>query len=118
MTTQVILANEDSLAEQPALEWLRDLGWSYVHGALIAPDGRAPERDKWSDVVLIDRLRSFVRAFNPDLPSETVEQVVAGVVATASPNVIDDHAAFHDLLLSGVPVSYRDASGMERGTRA
>jgi type I restriction enzyme, R subunit len=44
--------------------------------------------------------------------------VVADVVATASPNVIDDHAAFHDLLLNGVPVAYRDASGAERGTRA
>ncbi len=118
MTAVPIRATEDSLAEQPALEWLQALDWPYVHGSVIAPDGAAPERERWSDVVLVGRLRSVVQALNPELPYDAVGQVVADVVATASPNVIDDHAAFHDLLLNGTPVSYRDASGVERGTRA
>lgn len=114
----VVKATEDSLAEQPALEWLQHLGWSYVHGSVTAPDGLAPERAQWSDVVLAGRLRDAVARFNPDLPGSAIDQVVADVRTTASPNVIDDHAAFHDLVLTGVPVSYRDASGHEHGTRA
>jgi type I restriction enzyme, R subunit len=118
VTPAILRANEDSLAERPAIEWLEALGWSYVHGSVVAPDGQAPERAVWSDVVLEARLASIVSSLNSDLPPSAVEQVVADVVATASPNVIDDHAAFHDLLLNGVPVSYRDDSGSERATRA
>src|SRR5262249_34985781 len=99
-----IVANEDSLAEQPTLEWLTELGWGYIHGATIAPDGFASERASFNIVVLLGRLRSAVSRLNPDLSPTAVDQVVADVVATTSPNVVEDHAAFHELLLTGVPV--------------
>ena len=109
---------EDALAEQPALEWLRELGWVYAHGSTFAPDVAAEQRPSWSDVVLRQRLAAAVSDLNPDLPASAVSDVVAQVVAAASPVVIDDHAACHDLLLTGVRVSYRDAVGAERDALA
>ncbi|MDP9224374.1 MAG: hypothetical protein M3P18_11065 [Actinomycetota bacterium] len=50
----VVRIDEDTYAEQPALEWLRALGWEYLHGSEIAPNGAAPERAGWDEVVLID----------------------------------------------------------------
>jgi len=111
-------ATEDTYAEQPTIEWLEELGWTYVHGPDIAPDGPSPEREHWSDVVLRDRLRAKTADLNPELPVEAVDQVVTAVVQTEADQVIRDHHAFHRLLLEGVPVTYRDADGEERSTRA
>lgn len=109
---------EDTYAEQPALEWLHDEGWTVLHGSIIAPDSPTAERTAWSDVVLVDRLRGAVAELNPKLTSTAVEQVVAEVRRTASPDVIQDHEAFHELLVNGVPVAFTDAAGVERSTRA
>ena len=111
-------SKEDVYAEQPALEWLAELGWEVAHGPDLGPDGATPARDTWRDVVLIDRLGSAVAKLNPELPEDAVEYAVQQVLTTTSPNVIDDHADFHRLLVEGVPVSYVDHEGIERTERA
>ncbi|HEU5112917.1 MAG TPA: type I restriction endonuclease, partial [Acidimicrobiia bacterium] len=107
-------SKEDIYAEQPALEWLAELGWEVRNGPDLGPGGAAPERETWRDVVLIRRLRSAVAGLNPELPEDAVEYVVQQVLTTTSPSVIDDHADFHRLLVDRVPVTYEDGNGIER----
>ena len=38
------MITEDQL-EQLAIQWFQDTGWNYVHGAVIAPEGGAAERE-------------------------------------------------------------------------
>jgi hypothetical protein len=38
------MITEDPL-EQLAIHWFQDTGWNYVHGAVIAPEGVAAERE-------------------------------------------------------------------------
>ncbi|HMM48227.1 MAG TPA: type I restriction endonuclease subunit R [Miltoncostaeaceae bacterium] len=109
---------EDSLAEQPALALLEELGWRRVAGPDISPGGITPGRNDWRDVVLADRLHEAVERLNPELPREAVRRVVELALTTSSPNVVDDHAAFHRLLLDGVPVTWVDRDGGERTVRA
>ena len=118
-------ASEDALAEQPALAWLcgedrggRGAGWRHVHGAELAPDEPARERTTWSDVVLVERLRRAVARINPRLPAEAVARACDLALSSSSPAVVEDHRAFHELLLSGVPVSYVDGEGIERHDHA
>jgi type I restriction enzyme, R subunit len=111
-------ASEDALVEQPALEMLRRLGWEYVHGGEFAPDTPARERQTWSDVVLHERLRSGVARINPQLPPDAIARVTDAALASDSPSLIEDHRAFHELLLSGVPVSFVDEHGVERRDHA
>jgi type I restriction enzyme, R subunit len=111
-------SKEDAYAEQPTLQWLKELGWEIGHGPDLSPGGSSPERDNFRDVVLIDRLRTAVGGLNPDLPEDAVEYVVQHVLSTTSPNVTEDHADFHRLLVERVPVSYEDADGVERTARA
>lgn len=111
-------SKEDAYAEQPTLQWLEELGWEVQHGPDLGPEGSSPERDSWRDVVLIDRLRSAVAGLNPELPDDAVEHVAQQVLTTTSPNVIEDHADFHRLLVDRVPVTYQDADGVERADRA
>lgn len=111
-------SKEDLYAEQPTLHWLEELGWEVQHGPDLGPEGFSSERDSWRDVVLGDRLRSAVAGLNPELPDDAVEHVVQQVLTTTSPNVIEDHADFHRLLVDRVPVTYQDAEGVERSDRA
>ena len=50
-----------------ALSYLQNLGYEYVCGIDIAPDGEHPER-QYSDVVLVTRLRDAIDKLNPNLP--------------------------------------------------
>jgi hypothetical protein len=111
-------ASEDVLVEQPALELLKRLGWRHVHGAELAPDAPSGERKAWSDVVLAERLQSAVGRLNPQLPAAAVARACDLEVSASSPAVIEDHRGFHELLLSGVPVSYVDEHGVERHDHA
>jgi type I restriction enzyme, R subunit len=111
-------SKEDAYAEQPTLQWLAELGWEVGRGPDLGPGGAAPERESWRDVVLVDRLCSAVTGLNPELPGDAVEYVVQQVLTSASPNVIEDHADFHRLLIDRVPVTYQDADGVERSVRA
>ncbi len=72
---------------------------------------RARERKLWSDVVLVERLRAAVARINPQLPPDAVQLVIDRALTSSSPVLIEDHRGFHELLLSGVPVSYIDRDG-------
>jgi type I restriction enzyme R subunit len=120
---QIDSGPEATLVELPALQALcatdpGGRGWTYVHGPDLAPDAPGAERTRWSDVVLIERLRKAVARINPELPAAAVQRTVELVMTSVSPAVIEDHRGFHDLLLAGVPVAYRDDHGSERNAHA
>ena len=110
--------SEAAYAEEPALAWLREVGWTFVPGPRIAPGAAEAERTGWGDVVLIGRLRPAVARLNPRLPPEAVTWVCELVITTSSPNVIEDHLDFHRLVVEGVPVTFEDGDGVERTIRA
>jgi type I site-specific restriction-modification system R (restriction) subunit len=66
---------EDQL-EQLAIQWFQDTGWNHIHGAVIAPEGVAAEREDFRAVVLKGRLAEAVRRLNPKLPESAVEEVI------------------------------------------
>lgn len=109
--------NEDSLAEQPALEALRAVGWEHLHGKQL-PAEEPGERSRWSDVVLGGRLREAIERLNPGLPEQAVQRVSEIVLSSSSPAVTENHRDLHDLLLSGVPVAYLDGDGIEQHEHA
>jgi type I restriction enzyme R subunit len=111
-------ASEARHAEEPALAWLQEVGWSFVPGSRISPGVPEAERAGWGDVVLAGRLRAGVARFNPELPADAVTRVCELVLTTSSPIAIEDHLDFHRLLVEGVPVSFEDAHGVERTIRA
>lgn len=110
--------SEDAFAEQPALEWLQEVGWGYRHGSELTAGGPAGERTLDSDVVLLATLRRAVARLNPDLPAEATTRAVELALTGTSPSLILDHQDFHELLLAGVPVTWIDPELGERSTRA
>ena len=61
-------------------DYFCELGYEYIHGPVIAPDGEAPERQDYAQVVLTRRLREAMVRINPEVPPE-----VAGQSGTARP---------------------------------
>ena len=57
----------ESTVEEASISWFKELGYSYLYGLDIAPDGEAPERKLWSDVILADRFRSALSKINSHL---------------------------------------------------
>jgi type I restriction enzyme R subunit len=60
----------ESIVEDAALEWFGELGYAVGHGPQLAPGEPAAERDSFSEVVLVGRLREAIRRLNPAIPEE------------------------------------------------
>jgi len=104
---------EDQL-EQETLGWLAAVGWQHRYGPDLAPDGIAPERDSYRQVLLIGRLRQAVAALNPSVPQAARDDAVRQVVDLGTPVLLAANRQFHRLLVTGVPVQYQ-RDGETRG---
>ncbi len=92
--------------EQIIIQEFIDLGYSYVNGADISPDGVAQERE-FDEVVLKQRLRDTISRLNPTVPGEAQEEALKKVLRTDSPNLFQNNYTFHKYLTEGVDIEYR-----------
>jgi len=107
------MITEDQL-EQLCLTWFQSIGYDYVCGYDIAPDGPAPERADYRQIVLHDRLVDRLTVINPQIPPGTLEQVALQLAKPETPILIKNNKVFHQFLLEGVKVTFQDASGEEK----
>ncbi|MGE5481156.1 MAG: type I restriction endonuclease subunit R [Chloroflexota bacterium] len=102
--------------ETLAIEDLQKIGWDYRHGAEIAPDGEAPERSGFDEVLLLGRLERAAARINPTIPAYAIEEAIKEIRRVVSSDLGACNEAFHKLLTEGIPVSLR-VNGEERGDR-
>ena len=107
------MITEDQL-EQLCLEWFKGIGYDYVCGYDIAPGETAAERSDYRQIILHDRLLSRLEVINPHIPVATLEQVAIQVSKPETPILIKNNKAFHQLLLEGVKVEFKDKNGEEK----
>ena len=101
---------EDAI-EKMVLDELQALGWQTAFGPDLAPDGPWSERERYSDVVLVDRLREALERINPQLPPVAIEEVLRQVLTSDSPALIENNRRFHRMLTDGVDVSWMGPEG-------
>ncbi|KKG49550.1 type I restriction endonuclease subunit R [Methanosarcina mazei] len=111
MTTTKITESE---IEKFAIELLERQGYQYIYAPDIAPDSDTPERDRFEDVLLLERLRKAIGRINPDIPADAREDAIRQVRRLNSPELISNNEAFHKMLTEGINVSYRK-DGADRG---
>jgi type I restriction enzyme R subunit len=97
--------SEDHI-EQIIIQEFIELGYSYVNGADISPEGIAQERE-YDEVVLKSRLINAIAKLNTTVPSEAQEEALKKVLRTDSPNLSQNNYTFHKNLTDGVDVEYR-----------
>lgn len=105
----------ESIVEDAALEWFGELGYAVGHGPHLAPGEPAAERDSFSEVVLVGRLREAIRRLNPAIPEEAREEALRKVLRVGTPALTQTNRAFHRMLRDGVPVEYPRPDGSIAG---
>lgn len=92
--------------EQALLAQLRDLGYQLASDEEMGPDGKQPERESYSDVVLKKRFEAAVARLNPGLPQEARQDAVRRVMQSELPSLLEENRRLHKLMTEGVDVEY------------
>ncbi len=97
--------------EEVCLDWLEGLGWTCMHGEVLAPGGTEGARERWSEVVLGTRLRDAVVRLNPALSPAEVGMAVAQVTGYGAQSLVDGNREVYDWVRNGVPVERVEPDG-------
>ena len=54
---------------------------------------------------------------NPTIPADAQEEALRKIMFPESPSLVQKNRAFHQMLIDGVEIEYRDADGTTRGDR-
>ena len=123
----------ENIIEQSAIEIFQAQGWEYLHGSHFSPllegwsqtgvlnspplegcpkDG-VVERENFSQIILLNRLRTAIAKINPTIPLDAQEAAVQKVLRIASPDLLHNNEEFHRLLVEKVKIPYQE-NGYER----
>ena len=94
------MALSESIVEEAALDWLRELGYLVIPGSDALP-GEGALRKSDSDVILSSVLRGAIRRLNPELSEEDVEAVFEQVTHPVGSTLEEQNRAFHRLMING-----------------
>ena len=101
--------------EQILLDQLQELGYTRLPDSVIGPDGTAPERASYGDVILVDRLESAVARLNPYIPAEARQEAIKRIMGAESASIIEENRRLHHALVEGVDVEFYAEDGTIRG---
>jgi len=108
----------ESHVEEAALDWLEGLGYEVLHGPEVSLDSPNPERASYGDVLLMGRFRKALRKLNPNLPAETLEEVLRKVQQTEKPSLVEENRRLHRMLVEGLDVEITREDGSIGGDKA
>jgi type I restriction enzyme R subunit len=103
--------------ENLLLGQLRGLGYEIAFEGEIGPDGKAPAREAYSDVVLLKRLTSAIDRLNPHIPAEARGDALRKILATEKPSLVEENRRLHKLIIEGVDVEFHSEDGTIRGDK-
>lgn len=92
--------------EQVLIQEFINLGYEYINGGIISPEGAIQERE-FNDVVLKHRLQSAIDRVNPTIPLEARKEALRKVLRAGSPILFQNNHQFHKYLTEGVDVEFR-----------
>ena len=110
----MVALNEDAY-ELQCIEWLKAAGWDYIHGGVIAPEGTAPERSTYRDVILADRVEESLGRINPGVPRDVLKRVRQMLESPGETDLLKANELVHRWFVEGVPMRVRE--GGEEKTR-
>jgi type I restriction enzyme R subunit len=97
--------SEDHI-EQLVIEEFIQLGYQYMNGAELSPEGLFQERE-YHEVVLKQRVQNAIARINPAIPYEAQEEALKKLLRSESPNLFQNNYQFHKYLTEGIEIEYR-----------
>ena len=106
---------DELTAELAAAAWFESVRIPVMSASELTEEGHFGP----GSVILATVLRGVLRRLNPDLPHDTIEEVVRILSRPPHPTLIQNNRWFHALVTDGVEIEYHESnSGETRGDRA
>ncbi|KAA8984359.1 type I restriction endonuclease subunit R [Halospina sp. K52047b] len=96
--------DEVDKVEKPAIGQLQKLGWRYVPGVELSPEGGTGERGFYRDVVLAGSLESALRRLNPWLSDENLRKVMREFTHPNHAGLMEYNHSLYSLLVNYLSV--------------
>jgi len=100
--------DELNKVELPAIEQLKELGWTYIHGAELNPDSLHAEgsgaRAYLRDVVLVEQLNAAIKRINPWISDENLKKVSREITHPNFAGLMEYNHAFYQTLVNYLSV--------------
>ncbi len=100
----------ESLVEDAALDWFRELGYQVISGADSAGPGGLL-RDDYGDVVLESPLQGALQKLNPGFPEDALRDAERKLRRPEGATLEARNRSFHRMVVDGVTVEYRTPEG-------
>ncbi len=97
--------------ENAALEWLSNLDWAITNGSDLVSGSSNVERSRYDEVILRTRLQDSLTRLNPGLPELALRDCLNKLTRPEGHSVEVRNRNFHHMLVDGVTVEHRNASG-------
>lgn len=107
----------EGLVEEVVIATFQDLGYLYQPSQTISPDGTAPARLAYGDMLLKDVLAAAVERLNPNIPPDAREQAIRQLSTTETPSLIEENRRIHRLITEGVDVEFGIGDGEVKGDK-
>jgi type I restriction enzyme R subunit len=104
--------NEDGYEHQ-FLSWLKGKNWNWKYGPDIAPEGTAPERSSYKDVILGVRLEDAIERINPGLPKDSIRRVHQLLSSPGETDLLRANELIQGWFVNGISQKVRGADGIE-----
>jgi len=98
--------SEKDLVEQSAINWFKEIGYSYHHGSDLIPDNG--ERESYRHCILIKRFIEAIKRINPWLNDSFAKEVYRKIIELDHPDFIMKGKMFYDLLSNGVKLTFKE----------
>jgi type I restriction enzyme R subunit len=104
--------NEDGYEHQ-CINWLKGVNWNWKYGPDIAPEGIAPERSSYKEVILGERLEDAIARINPGLPKDTIRSVHQLLSSPGETDLLRANEIIQGWFVNGIPQRVRGSDGVE-----
>lgn len=101
--------------EQTLLDQLTKLKYKIETEDNIGPDGKFPERESHSEVILIKRLLDAAKRINNKIPMQAIEEAIKKLTQNELPQLTAENRRIHKLLIEGVDIEYENKEGIVSG---
>lgn len=107
----------EGLVEQVVLSTFQELGYLYQPSQVISPDGSAPARLAYGDVLLSDVLAAAVERLNPNIPADARDQAIRQLSISETPSLVEENRRIHRLITEGIDVEFGIGDGEVKGDK-
>jgi type I restriction enzyme R subunit len=94
------------MVEQPAINWLKELGYSYIYGSELSLENG--ERESYRQVILRKRFIESIQKLNPWLMQTQLQEVLKKVTDIDHPDSTMKSKIFYDMLANGVKIAVKE----------